>query len=681
MGGRSSRLKTQNAIMNPSPAILKEVEALRKEIEEHSYRYHVLDKPTISDEAYDKLFNKLLALEEKYPSLLNPNSPTQKVGGKPLEKFGKYKHRLPMLGLQNVYNEEEVGEFFERWKDTVGDEFTVVGEPKFDGLAMELVYEKGLLKVAATRGDGETGEDVTENVKTIRSVPLRLRGKFPPLLEVRGEVILLKEDFKRINEERAKEGEPLFANPRNAAAGTIRQLDPRIASKRRLDLFCHSVAIVEDPKITSQLELLEACKTWGLRTNPVVHELKNVNEIQRFFLKLEKDRDSLPYEIDGVVLKVNKFNHQRELGLVARSPRWACAYKFKAQEGNTKLLDVIYQVGRTGAITPVACLEPIWVGGVEVKRASLHNEDQIRLLDAKIGDTVVVKRAGDVIPDVVSVIAEKRTGKEKNITFPKKCPSCGGPISKSEDEAAYRCVNMACPARITETLKHFASKRAMNIEGLGEKWIEEFYNKGLLKHFSSIYELKKEDLQKIERQGERSSEKLIEAIERSKNATLDRFIFSLGIRFVGERTAELLAVHFGTLEAFLKASDEELMHVEEVGEKVAKAIREFLDDKKNLDEIKRLLKNGVKPKSFAKETASNALEGKTFVITGTLPTLSRDEASALIRSHGGKVTGSVSKSTDYLVVGTDAGSKLQKATALKVPILDEDSLKELVGEK
>lgn len=656
----------------------RKAKSLRSEIEEHAYRYHVLDKPTISDAEYDRLFNSLLELEEKYPELRTSTSPTLKVGGPPLEKFTKHKHRLPMLGLQNVYNTEEVQEFFDRWKETVGEKFTVVGEPKFDGLAIELVYEDGELIVAATRGDGETGENVTENVKTIRSVPLKLRGAYPALLEVRGEIILLKSDFKKINEERANEGEPLFANPRNAAAGSIRQLDPRIAARRRLDLFCHSVATLEGTKITSQLEILEACRSWGLRTNPIVEELKSVEEIEGFFKKLEKERDALPYEIDGIVLKLNKFAHQNELGLVARSPRWACAYKFKAQEGNTKLLDVLFQVGRTGAITPVAVLEPIWVGGVEVKRASLHNEDQIRLLDARIGDTVVVKRAGDVIPDVVSVVSTTRTGKEKKIVFPKKCPSCNGPIFKTEEEAAHRCVNMACPARITETLKHFASKRAMNIEGLGEKWIEEFYRHGLLKHFSSIYELTVKDLRTIERQGERSSEKLIEAIDKSKDCTLDRFIFSLGIRFVGERTGELLALHFGTLEKFLEASKEDLLNVEEVGEKVAASIKEFLDDKKNVEEIKSLLKHGVKPKAIKANAESSVLAGKTFVITGTLPSLSREEAADLIRRHGGKVTGSVSKATDYLVVGADAGSKLQKATQLKVPLLDEASLKKLV---
>lgn len=660
-----------------SAPVKDKVKKLRAELEEHSYRYHVLDKPTISDEAYDKLFDELLGLEEKHPDLKDPNSPTQKVGGEILEKFSKYKHGTPMLGLQNVYNEEECADFFRRWKDTIGKPFSVVAEVKFDGLAIELVYEKGLLKVAATRGDGETGEDVTENVKTIRSVPLRLRGDVPRLLEIRGEIILFKEDFKKLNEQRILEGEPTFANPRNAAAGSIRQLDPKIAAKRRLEFFCHSAGRIEGFKVDSQTLLMKYCQAWGLKTNPLSAELRSMEEIQNFFERMNQERNDLPYEIDGVVLKVNDFQHREELGLVARSPRWACAYKFKAQEGNTKLLDVIFQVGRTGAITPVAVLEPVWVGGVEVKRASLHNQDQIEILDARIGDTVVVKRAGDVIPDVQSVLTEKRTGKEKKIVFPKLCPECKGEIVRAEGEAAYRCTNIACPGKIVEAIRHFAAKRAMNIEGLGEKWVDLFYQAGLLKHFSSIYELTKKDLLTIERQGERSSDKLLEAIENSKTRPLDKFIFALGIRFVGERTAELLATHFGTLEKFLEATEEELVNVEEVGEKVASAITEFLGDKHNIEEIKRLLKRGVKPTPFVTERKGNALDGMTFVITGTLPSLSRDEASDLIRSHGGKVTNSVSKNTNYLVAGEAAGSKLDKAEKLKVPILDEGQLRKL----
>lgn len=501
-----------------------------------------------------------------------------------------------MLSLQNIYSEEELTDFYDRWAAIVGEHFTVMGEPKFDGLAIELVYEEGQLTVASTRGDGETGENVTENVKTIRSVPLKLRGKFPSLLEVRGEIIILKDDFEKINRERAKSGEPLFANPRNAAAGSIRQLDPKVTAKRHLDLFCHSIGKVEGAHFNTQWDLGKLFSEWGLRTHTLKKLLKSQNEIQNFFVEVEKERDSLPYEIDGIVLKVNETKFQRELGFVARSPRWAVAYKFKAQEGITLLKDVHFQVGRTGVITPVAVLEPVWIGGVEVKSATLHNEDQIKSLGLKVLDTVVVKRAGDVIPNVQSVIVEKRTGKEKNIHFPKRCPSCHDEVVTSEDEVAHRCINVACPARLAETLKHFASKRAMNIEGLGDKWIDILLEKKIIRHFSSLYDLTPEKLQKLERQGERSAQKLVDAIQKTKHNTLDRFIFALGIRFVGERTAELLALHFGSLDKFLNATEQDLLNVEEVGEKVAAAIVEFTSDKKNRDEIDRLIEKGVKPK-------------------------------------------------------------------------------------
>lgn len=654
------------------------IEKLKSQINEANYRYYVLDSPTLSDAEYDLLFKELLKLETKHPELRDPASPTQKVGGPPLEKFTKYRHREPMLSLQNIYSEEELVDFYDRWASVIGHNFSVMGEPKFDGLAIELVYEEGILTVASTRGDGETGENVTENVKTIRSVPLKLRGDYPKLLEVRGEIIIFKKDFEELNKERAKQDEPLFANPRNAAAGSIRQLDPKIAAQRHLDLFCHSLGKIEGANLKTQVELGELFSHWGLRTHALKKELRTQKEIQRFFVEVEGLRDSLPYEIDGIVLKVNELKNQRELGFVARSPRWAVAYKFKAQEGITVLKDVHFQVGRTGVITPVAVLEPVWVGGVEVKSATLHNEDQIKALGLKIHDTVVVKRAGDVIPNIQSVITEKRTGKEKTIHFPKQCPSCKDAIITSEDEVAHRCINVACPARLAETLKHFASKRAMNIEGLGDKWIEILLEKQLIHHFSSLYDLTPELLQTLERQGERSAQKLVDAIQKTKNNALDRFIFGLGIRFVGERTAELLAIHFRTLDKFLNATEEELLNVEEVGEKVAKAILQFISDKKNRNEINRLIEKGITPKPL-KSYGGTTLQGKTFVITGTLPTLSRDEAADLIRTHGGKVTGSISKNTDYLVVGEEAGSKLTKARELGVKELSEAQLKALVG--
>lgn len=664
------------------PSILKKIESLRKQLEEHNYHYYVLDAPVISDEEYDRLFTELVKLETEYPEHKSPFSPSQKVGGKPLEKFAKVKHSQPMLSLQNVYNEEEFSVFFKRWEDTLGERFEVFAEPKFDGLAVELVYEKGGLTLASTRGDGETGEDVTENVRTIRSVPLYLRGSFPNLLEVRGEILLMKEDFEALNRERAKKGEPLFANPRNAAAGSIRQLDPKVAAKRQLDFFAHGVSSSAALPVKTHSELLKAFHSWGLKTPPIHQLLNSKKEVQQFFSKLDNQRESLPFEIDGIVLKINSFKDQEELGFVARSPRWAVAYKFKAQEGITELLDVVFQVGRTGVITPVAVLKPVWIGGVEVKRAGLHNQDQIDALGLKIGDSVVVKRAGDVIPDVVSVVEKKRTGKERKILFPKKCPSCDSKIIRNEGEAAHRCPNMACPARLSEGLKHFCSKRAMNIEGLGDKWIDLLLENRLIRHFSTLYDLDKATLMKLERQGDKSAQKLIDAITKSKNTTLDRFIFALGIPLVGERTAELLAIHFGSLSAFLKASDSDLTQVEEIGPTVAERIREFLDEPRNRSEIDSLLKKGVTPywESASQET-SGPLKGKTFVITGTLPSLSRDEASLLIRQAGGKVTNSVSKQTHYLVVGEEAGSKLTKAQSLGVPLLNEAQLQALISKK
>lgn len=662
-----------------SSSIKQRVDHLRKEIEEHNYHYYVLDAPVISDEAYDKLFQELLKLESDYPELKNPLSPTQKVGGSVIDKFSKYKHSQLMLSLQNIYNAEESATFYKRWEDALGKTFSLLAEPKFDGLAIELIYKNGALEVAATRGDGETGEDVTENVKTIRSIPLHLRSPFPSLLEVRGEIILLKEDFEKLNQERAKSGEPLFANPRNAAAGSIRQLDPKIAAKRKLDFFPHGVASVKGLKAKTQLELLDSFRAWGLKTHTLYKELSSLVAVEKFYRQVENERDSLPYEIDGIVLKLNAFKDQEELGFVARSPRWAVAYKFKAQEGVTRLNDVLFQVGRTGVITPVAVLEPVWVGGVEVKRAGLHNEDQIRALGLKIGDTVVVKRAGDVIPDVVSVIEKKRTGREKAIVFPKKCPTCSSQIHRIEGEAAHRCPNIACPARLAEGLKHFCSKRAMNIEGLGDKWIDLLLENKLIHHFSTLYDLDKDALMTLERQGDRSAQKIVAAIQKSKDTTLDRFIFALGIPLVGERTAELLAIHFGSLERFMEASDEDFAQVEEVGPTVTQKIREFLDEPKNRNEIERLLKKGVEPKwETTKAGKEGNLKGMTFVITGTLPSLSRDEASQLIRQNGGKVTNSVSQKTDYVVVGEEAGSKLDKAQALGIRLLDEAGLRKLI---
>ena len=657
--------------------IKKQIESLREKLRQYNYEYHVLDAPTVSDAEYDTLLKKLIALETQYPAFQDPHSPSQKVGGSPLPKFKKYKHRQMMMGLSNVYNDEEMREVFDRWVKVLGDDFSMVVEPKFDGLSVELVYEQGKLSVAATRGDGQTGEDVTGNVQTIAAVPLQLRAPFPELLEVRGEILLTKADFEILNKERAEQGEALFANPRNAAAGSIRQLDPKVAARRNLTLFCYGMGS-PIPGIHSHSEFLNALGGWGLKTNPLRETVKTPEAIDKFYGKIEKQRESLPYEIDGIVIKANQFRHQEELGNIARRPRWAVAYKYPAQEANTVLNAVSFQVGRTGAITPVAELEPVSIGGVEVKRASLHNEDQIQQLDLRLGDTVVVKRAGDVIPKVESVVTSLRPKNAKKIHFPKKCPSCGGEIIRPEGEAAYRCFNASCPAKLAESLAHFVSKRAMNIDGLGEKWISQFLENGLIEGFSDLYTLTIKQLQDLERQGQKSSENLIAAIEASKEVSLGRFIYALGIPMVGERTGELLADHFGSIENFLKAKKEDLIEVEEVGEKVAEAISDYTVNPKNQKEVKLLLKRGVKPSSTSSVT-KDTLKGKTFVITGTLPSLSRDEAAELIRQSGGKVTSSVSKKTDYLVLGENPGSKLKKAETLDVTRISEMELKKLTS--
>lgn len=656
----------------------KRVDFLRKEIAKHDVLYFEKDRPKISDEEYDQMFAELVKLEAEHPEWDDPTSPTKRVSGKPLDKFKKHRHREPMMSLQKAHSPEEFDESYQRWKKLLGDDIALVCEPKMDGLAVSLTYEKGVLSLAATRGDGETGEDITQNVRTIRSIPLVIEDA-PALVEARGEIFMNKKDFLKMNADLVKQGEEPFANPRNASAGSVRQLDSSITRSRPLDAFFYSVGRVEGATLKSQSEILKTLSAWGLKTNPLWKKVTGEAAAKAYFADLEVKREALPYEIDGIVVKIDSLHSQSELGAVARSPRWAVAYKFKAHESITKLEDVVFQVGRTGAITPVAMLAPVEISGVEVTRASLHNEDQIRELDLKIGDWVVVQRAGDVIPDVVVALTDRRQGKERKIVFPKKCPSCSDTLVRAEDESALRCPNVMCPARVAESLKHFASKRAMNIEGLGEKWITLFLEKGLIQHFSSLYDLKKEELLKLDRQGERSAEKLLEAIERSKDTTLDRFLYALGIRHVGERTAELLATSFGSIQRFLEAKPEDLLAVEEVGETIANGIGEFLADKRNREEIKLLLKKGVLPKWEQTGSGEQPLKGKTFVITGTLPTLSREDAERMIRSHGGKVTSSVSKNTSYLVVGESPGSKLDKARELKIEELDEKKLRSLVS--
>ncbi|MBI3796062.1 MAG: NAD-dependent DNA ligase LigA [Deltaproteobacteria bacterium] len=661
-----------------------EVERLRQELTQHNYRYYVLDDPLISDAEYDRLFRRLAELENQYPGLRDPLSPTQRVGAPPLTQFASVRHSLPMLSLGNVVSREEMQEFHERsqrfLKNTQPIEY--VAEAKIDGVAVELVYEQGKFVLGSTRGDGVTGEDITQNLRTVRSVPFLLgrhgSHPIPPRLEVRGEIFLASAPFRQLNRERAAAGEPLFANPRNATAGSLKQLDSSVTAKRPLDLFCHGVGRLEGISLTTHWELTEALKEWGLKPIPQRRLCRNLDEIFAFFDTLEKQRDELPYEIDGVVVKVNSFALQRQLGDVSRSPRWAIAYKFPARQATTKVLAISVQVGRTGVLTPVAELEAVGIGGVTVRNASLHNMDEIVRKDIRIGDTVVVERAGDVIPYVVKVITEKRTGSEKKFIMPSHCPVCGAEVEREAGEAAYRCTGLACPAKLKESLKFFGARGSMDIEGLGEKIIDQLVDKGLVQDAGDLYGLSKEQLASLERMADKSAQNLLDAIEKSKTTTLPRFIASLGIRHVGEATAQQLAEHFGEFDDIRKATEEELQQVRDVGPEVARSIAHFFAQEQNRRVIDKLLKARVHfPKVTARRTGK--LSGQTFVLTGTLASLTRPEAQKRIEALGGKASSSVSKQTSYVVAGAEPGAKLDKARQLGVRVLDEDEFLRMIA--
>ncbi|HUI26109.1 MAG TPA: NAD-dependent DNA ligase LigA [Candidatus Kryptonia bacterium] len=661
-----------------------EIARLRKDVEHHNYRYHVLDAPEISDAEYDELFRRLQALEEAHPELRSPTSPTQRVGAPPADKFAAVQHTLPMLSLNNAMTPEEFREFEDRVHRFLktDDAVEYVAEPKLDGLAVELVYLDGALTVASTRGDGTTGEDVTANVKTIRSVPLELRHErgapaIPTRLEVRGEVIFPRASFDQLNRERAKHDEPPFANPRNAAAGSLRQLDSRITAQRPLDIFCHSPGQFEGVTFDSQWEFLAALRAWGLKTNPLNRRCANGEAVLRYHSEIAERRGALPYEVDGIVAKVNGFDLQRRLGEVSRSPRWAIAFKFKAQQAQTRVKNIVPSVGRTGAITPVAELEPVQVGGVTVSNASLHNMDEVERKDVRIGDTVIIERAGDVIPYVVGVVMGERTGRERKFHMPDKCPVCGSKVVREEGEAAYRCIGMSCSAKLREAVRHFASKHALNIDGLGEKLVAQLIDIGLVKNVADLYDLTTERLIDLERMAEKSAQNVIDAIAGSKRTTLARFINGLGIPQVGEHMAAVLAEHFGSIDALEQASEEELLAVRDIGPETAREIRAFFDQKDNRAVIARLTRAGVHP-TVERRTRGTKLAGQTFVITGAL-SIPRDEATRLIEAQGGKVTSSVTKKTTYVVVGDDPGSKLDKAKQLGIRTLDERELRALVG--
>lgn len=662
-------------------AIRKRVEALREEIEYHNFRYYVLDQPEISDAQYDRLMRELERLEEAYPELRSPNSPTQRVGAPPLEAFEIVRHTLPMLSLSNAFDEEEVRDFDKRIKKFLGTtaEIDYVVEPKLDGLAVELVYERGFFMVGSTRGDGINGENITQNLRTIKTIPLQLLRReipVPERLEVRGEVIMQIKRFEELNRRRQEVGEPPFANPRNAAAGSVRQLDPKITRERPLEIYCYGIGEVIGKTFRTQFEILQTLPKWGLRTNPHVRQCHHIHEVIDYFHEMNEKREKLPYEIDGIVVKVDRLDLQARLGEISRSPRWALAVKFQAKQETTKVLDIVVQVGRTGVLTPVAVMEPVKVGGVEVSRATLHNQDEIDRLDVRIGDTVIIQRAGDVIPEVVQVITSKRKGTEKKFKMPSHCPVCGADVVK--EEVIYRCIGLDCPAQLKGRIRHFASKRAMDIDGLGVKLIDQLVDKGLVKDVADLYDLKKEDLVALERMADKSAQNIIDAIEKSKTKPLAKFLFALGILHVGETTAEDLAHSFPHLDDFFRLTEEDLMKVEGIGPEVSASVVRFFRDKKNRESIERLKKAGIRliePEPKAK----GRLAGKTFVFTGTLKSYGRDEARNLVESLGGKTASTVSKKVDFVVAGEDPGSKFEKARDLGIRILTEEEFKTMIG--
>jgi DNA ligase (NAD+) len=668
--------------------IKQEIEKLVRELNYHSYRYYVLDSPVISDEEYDQLYHRLKELEEQYNYIL-PDSPTQRIGAPPLDKFEKVKHTEPMLSLDNAFSYDKVKEFEKRVKRFLSSEeaieYTV--EPKYDGLAIELTYRDGLLFRASTRGDGYEGEDVTQNIRTIKSMPLKIEevSKVPAEIDIRGEVYMDIEEFEALNREREQKGEPLFANPRNAAAGSVRQLDSSITAARKLHLACYGIGTVKGIEFKSQLEFFKWLEKARFPIPAIVKPAKGIDEVIHFIREIEEKRSILPFETDGAVIKVNDFGLQRLLGVKTREPRWATAYKFPAHQGTTRIKDIIPSVGRTGVITPIAMLEPVRIGGVTVSRSTLHNWDEIERKDIRVGDTVVVERAGDVIPHVVMVIKEKRTGKEKTFRIPEKCPVCGSKVVREENEVAVRCVGLNCPAQVQEKIRHFTSRGAMDIEGLGEKNVELLYSNGLISHFVDMYRLKKEDLLKLPRFAEKSARNLIDAIEKSKHTTLSRFLYALGILHVGEYASKLLAKNFEKIEDLYKINTEGIINIRQMGEKIAGSVSDFFNDPENLSTLKTLKRLGLKitnPDYEGKGTGKEKkpLESLTFVITGTLPQ-PRNEVEELIESLGGHATSLVSKSTDYVVVGENPGSKLQKAQTLKVKTISYDELLKIIEQR
>jgi DNA ligase (NAD+) len=664
-------------------SVVAEVAKLRDEINHHNYLYHSLDSPELTDIEFDKLFRQLKSLESEHPSIVTSDSPTQRVGAKPLEGFEQIRHELPMLSLDNAFNSVDLQDFDRRVISRLQDESQIeyACEPKIDGIAVSLLYEDGILVRGATRGDGTTGEDITHNVRTIESVPLKLIGAgYPGRLEVRGEIYIARSTFQSLNQQAEAEGEKPFANPRNAAAGSVRQLDARLTAKRKLAMFCYSVGLVESGELPSKHgEILQQLKLWGLRINPKMAIVQGAQACVEYYNDMLVERDQLDYDIDGVVFKVNSIAQQTSLGILTRTPRWAIAHKFPAEEGITELLDVEFQVGRTGAITPVARLKPVKVGGVMISNATLHNMDEVGRLGVRIGDLVLLQRAGDVIPKIVGV--EKKSENGKKILLPKTCPSCGSEILQLQDEVIARCSGgLICQAQRQENIRHFASRLAMDIEGLGDKLVLQLVEASLIKTSADLYGLSLTELVGLDRMAPKSANNLLAALEKSKQTTLPRFIYSLGIQEVGESTARSLAMHFGDLDALLAADEMSLQRVSDVGPIVAKKIARFFSQKSNQDVIDKMRRVGLHWPAIEVSAAADVLAGKTYVLTGTLNQMNRNEAKAKLQSLGAKVSGSVSKNTDCVVAGDAAGSKLVKAQELGIPVMDEQALVDFLAE-
>ena len=679
----------------PDPA---DVARLRAALHHHAHQYYVLDEPQVPDAEYDRLFHELQAIEQAHPELVTPDSPTQRVGGKPLDAFASVRHAVPMLSIRTETDTEASGakNFDTRVRRELGlgddaPPVEYVAEPKFDGLAINLRYEQGVLVQAATRGDGETGEEVTQNIRTIGQIPLRITGKIPPVLEVRGEVYMRRDDFEALNERQREKiaqgvkGEKTFVNPRNAAAGAVRQLDPAIAAQRPLSFFAYGLGEVTavdqgGPAFQTHFDMLNTLRSWDFPVSDLVGIARGATELVAYHQRVGQQRDSLGFDIDGVVYKVNNIALQRQMGFVTREPRWAVAHKYPAQEQLTTVLGIDVQVGRTGKLTPVAKLAPVFVGGVTVTNATLHNEDEARRKDVRVGDTVIVRRAGDVIPEVVSVLIDKRVSDAPIFTMPHKCPVCGSAAVREDDEADYRCTGgLFCSAQRKQAILHFAQRRAVEVEGLGEKLVDQLVDAGIIKTLPDLYRLGFASLAALDRMADKSVQNILDALEKSKQTTLPRFLFGLGIRHVGEATAKELVRHFGKLDTIMDATPEQLLQVGDVGPIVAQSIRTFFDQTHNREVVEQLRACGVTWKEGEPAAvAPKPLAGKTFVITGTLPTLSRDEAKDLLEAAGAKVAGSVSKKTSYVLAGTDAGSKLDKARELGVAVIDELEMKEML---